>query len=136
MHALDRITQLPLQALVVLVRRQIEAVEARMAAREAVGVPALLDREPPRPVGALQVLEAVHGHARRARRELQQARLALRRPRPEALPEPLDHLVRLLVPAVVGELCPVVPGGAGSASAKPSGARERVRTCRSRTSRR
>ncbi len=87
---------------------QVEPIEARVAAREATRVPALLDRKPPRSIAALEILEAVDGNARGARGELEQARFALREPRTEARPEPLDHPVRLLVPAVVREPRPVV----------------------------
>ncbi len=54
----------------------------------------------------LGVLEAIDGFARGASRELEQAQLALRGPR-AARPEPLDHPVRHLEPAVVGEPRPV-----------------------------
>ncbi len=50
----------------------------------------------------LGVLEAIDGYARGASHELEQAQLALRRPR-AARQEPLDHPVRHLEPAVVGE---------------------------------
>ncbi len=79
-----------------------------MAVWEAVRVPALLGRKAARAVAAPDILECVDGHARCARRESEQARLALRRPRAEARLELLDHPVRLLVPAVVGEPRPVV----------------------------
>src|SRR6266571_1222413 len=89
----------------VLVRRQVEAIEVRVAAWEAVRVPALLDHKATRAVAALETLEGIDGNAGGARRELEQAH---RRPRAEARPEPLDHPARFLVPAVVGEPHPVV----------------------------
>ena len=82
-----------------------------MAAWEAVRVPTLLDRKAARRVAPLEILEGVDGHARGARRELEQTRLALRRPRAEARPELLDHPVRLLVPRVVGKPHQVVHVG-------------------------
>ncbi len=60
-----------------------------------------------RPSLPLEVLEAVDGYVRGASRELEQAQFALRGPQAERL-EPLDHPVRLLEPAVVGEPRPVV----------------------------
>ena len=100
--------QLVLQARVVLVRRQIDPVEARVALGQLRWVALFLDREAARAVRALEVLEPVDGNARRARRELQQTRLPLGWPRAYAFPEPLDHLVVHLVPAVVRKLGPVV----------------------------
>ena len=79
-HALDRESQLLLQALIILIRRQIQPIKARMAPRQPTRIAALLDREPARSIAALQILESVHGHARRARGKLQQPRLALRWP--------------------------------------------------------
>ena len=105
---LDGQCQLLLQSLVVLVGRQIYAVEASVRLRQLARVARLLDREATRTVGALQVLESVDGNTRRARGELQQTRLALRRPAANALPEPLDNFVVDLVAAVIGELRPVV----------------------------
>ena len=51
--ALDREAEFTFQTLVILVRWQIEAIEARMAAREAIRISALLDRESPRSIAAL-----------------------------------------------------------------------------------
>jgi hypothetical protein len=97
-----------LQRVVVFVRREIDPIEACVALGQLARVTCLLDREPPRAVRTLEVLEAVDRDTRRACRELQQAGLALGRPAPDALPEPLDHLVVHLVPAVVSVLGPVV----------------------------
>ena len=68
----------------------------------------LLNRKPSRPVAALQVLEAVDGDTRGTCGELQQTRLLLGVPAADALPEVLDNLVVLRVPAVVGVLLPVL----------------------------
>ena len=106
--------QLLLQRLIILVRWQVNAVEARMTLWQLVGITRLLDSEPSRPIRALQVLEAVNRNPRRTRRELQQARLALRWPAPDALPEPLHNLVVDLVTAVVCELGPVVAAAMSS----------------------
>ncbi len=55
----------------------------------------------------LEILKGVDWHTRGTRRELEKARLTLRRLRAEARQEPLDYPVRL-VPAVVNEPGPVV----------------------------
>lgn len=68
----------------------------------------LLNRKPSRPVAALQILEAVDGDTRCTCGELQQTRLLLGVPAADALPEVLDDLVVLRVPAVVGVLLPVL----------------------------
>ena len=108
---LHRPRQLLLERLVVLVRRQVDTVEARVALRQLVRVSTLLNREPPWAIRALQVLEAVDRNPRRARRELQQPALPLWRPAPHTLPEPLHDLVVDLVPTVVRELDPVIAAG-------------------------
>ena len=96
------------QTRVVFVRRQVNPVEARMTLRQLRRIARLFDGEPPRPIGALQVLEPIDRYPRRARRELQQTTLALRRPAPHTLPEPLHNLVADLVATVVRELGPVI----------------------------
>lgn len=101
--------ELMLQARIILIRRQINPVEARVTLRELVGVAGLLDRESPRPVGSLKVLEPVDRDTRCARGELQEARLALGRPAAHTLPEPLDDFVGHLIPTVIRKLGPVVP---------------------------
>jgi hypothetical protein len=68
----------------------------------------LFNRKPSRPIGALQILEAIHRDPARPRRKLQQSTLLLRVPRSNHLPEILDHVVLLLVAAVVGVFLPVV----------------------------
>ena len=51
------------ELLVALVRGEVEAVEARMGAREGVGVAPLLDGEQLRTVAAVQLLKPVHWNA-------------------------------------------------------------------------
>ena len=58
------------ELLVALVGGQVEPVEARVRPGVAVGVAPLLDGEQLRPVAPVQLLEAVHRHARRPRHEL------------------------------------------------------------------
>lgn len=68
----------------------------------------LLDREPPRPVTSLQVLETIDRNTTSTRGELQQTRLLFRVPLGNALPEVFDDRVALSVATVVGVLLPVV----------------------------
>lgn len=75
-----------------------------MALGQLTRVARLLDREPPRSVRSLKVLEPIDRNPRSASCELQQARLALRRPCADAFPEPLNDLIVHLVAAVVGVL--------------------------------
>lgn len=122
---LHRDRHLVLQCVVRLVRRQIQPVETNhvrpvilkrgrdknlpgVRFGERRRIPRLFDREPSRPVRPLQILEPVDRDSRGTRRELQQPRLLLRIPGAHDLPEVLDHLVLLLVPAVVRVLLPVV----------------------------
>ncbi|KAI3481094.1 hypothetical protein L1887_56668 [Cichorium endivia] len=108
-HALlDGERKLALERLKRRVGRQVDAVEARMRLGQLVHIARLFDREPPRSVRSLQILEAVYGDPRGARGELQQTRLLLRGPCAHALPEPLHHLVLLGEATVVGELLPIV----------------------------
>lgn len=79
-----------------------------MTLRQRIDLARLLNRETSRPITALQILETVDGDTGRPRRKLQQPRLLFRVPRADHLPEVLDHLVALLVPAVVGMLLPVL----------------------------
>ena len=79
-----------------------------MTLRQRRNLPSLLNRKPPRPVRALQVLETVDRDTTGARRELQESGLLLGVPGADDLPEVLDHLVLLLVAAVVGVFLPVV----------------------------
>ena len=59
------------ELLVALVGRQVEPVEAGVGPGVAVGVAPLLDGEQLGPVAAVQLLEAVHRHARCPRHELE-----------------------------------------------------------------
>ena len=68
----------------------------------------LTHTEPPRPVRALQVFEPIDGDTRRARGELEQARLLFLVELAHDLPEPLDELVVLLAAPVVRVAFPVV----------------------------
>lgn len=79
-----------------------------MTLRQGIHTPALLDREPPRAITALQILEPVHRDAACARGELQQSALLLRIPRLDHVPEIAYHGVGLRVAPVVGVFLPVV----------------------------
>ena len=79
-NALDCEAEFALQTFKVLVRRQVEEIEARMAAWETARVCALLDRKPARAIASLEILGAIDRHARRAGCKLEQTRLALRWP--------------------------------------------------------
>jgi hypothetical protein len=68
----------------------------------------LLNRKPPRSITTLQILEAVDGDTRGTCGELQQTRLLLGIPAANALPEVLNDLVVLRVPAVICVLLPVL----------------------------
>ena len=70
-HPLYGPGQLLLQRLVILVWRQVDTVETSVTLRQLVRVARLLDREAPRAVRALQILEPVDGDTRRASGELQ-----------------------------------------------------------------
>ena len=76
--------------------------------RQRVAAPALLNRKPPRPVTALQILEPIDRDPTGASRELQQSALLLGIPTPDDLPEVLDHLVRFRVAPVICMLLPVL----------------------------
>lgn len=80
-----------------------------MASWELAGVARLVQGETPRAVTALQPLESVNGHTRRACCKLKQSRFAFCGPAADALPEPGYDLVVLFVPTIVGKLDPVVP---------------------------
>lgn len=81
-----------------------------MAPRQPIHVSTFLDREPPRPIAALQVLEPIDGHTRGTGRKLEETSFALCWPGTEDFPEPGNDLVGLGVAAIVGEFRPVVPG--------------------------
>lgn len=116
-HSLNSERELLLQALIILVRRQVKPVEAGVATWKPRRVTRLLDGESPGSIRSLQILEAINRHSRGSGGELKQASFLFRGPRPDALPEPFDDLVGLLVAAVVGKLTPVVPEDAVSTSA-------------------
>ena len=59
------------ELLVALIGREVEPVEAGVGPGVAVGVAPLLDGEELGAVAAVQLLEAVHRHARRTRHKLQ-----------------------------------------------------------------
>lgn len=107
--SLDREPQPLLQLLLLLILGQIQPIEACMAPGQPIHVSAFLDREPPRSITALQVLEAIDGHTRGTGRELEETSFALCWPGTEDFPEPGNDLVGLSVAAVVRELRPVVP---------------------------
>jgi hypothetical protein len=78
-----------------------------MTLRQSINLTRLLNREASRPITALQVLEAIDRNTGRARCKLQQSGFLLCVPCTDDLPEILDHLVALLVAAVVGVLLPI-----------------------------
>lgn len=94
--------QLLFEGLIRLVRRQVDPVEARVTLGQLADLARLLDRKAPRAIRPLEVLEAVDRNARRAGRELEEARLLLSRPGGDALPEPADDLVPRRVAALAG----------------------------------
>ena len=77
-----------LQTRIILIRRQVDPIEARMTLRELTLLTRLLNRESPRPIGSLQVFETINRNSRRARRELQEARFLLCVPAADALQFP------------------------------------------------
>lgn len=79
-----------------------------MTLRQLIRLTRLLNRKPSRSITSLQILESIHRNPRRARRKLQQARLLLRIPATNALPEVLDDFVVFSVAAVIGMFLPVV----------------------------
>lgn len=95
------------QRLIALIFRQIQLIEAGMAARQTVLVAKIaVDIEPAEAVHALQLLEAVERHLGRARHKLQQLGLFFGLEAAHRAPEPL-HLRRRLRVVVV--LCVVLP---------------------------
>lgn len=80
-----------------------------MTPRQPPHISTFLNREPPRAIGALEILEAVDGDARGAGGELEEAGFALGGPGAEEGPEPCYDGVGGGVAAVVGEFGPVVP---------------------------
>lgn len=87
-----------------------------MTLRQRPHLPSLLDRKPPRPITALQILKPINGDPTRPRGKLEQSTLLLRIPGADHLPEILDHLILFLVAAVVGMLLPVVDVDVGDAA--------------------
>lgn len=75
-HSLYREQQLLFETLEVFVGWQLDPIEASMAPRQLRRIARLVDRESPRSIRALQILEPVDGYSRGARHELQQARFA------------------------------------------------------------
>lgn len=100
--------QLLLESRIILIRRQVDPIEAGVTLWKLRRIPRLLDREPPWSIRTLQVFEAVYRNTRSSRGKLQEARLSLGGPAPHTLPEPLDDLVRDFVPSVIGELGPII----------------------------
>ena len=88
--------------------RENGVYEPSMTLRQRVDLARLLDGKPPRSITALQILEPVHRDPTRSGGKLQQSALLLGIPGPDHLPEILDHLVLLLVAAVIGVFLPVV----------------------------
>jgi hypothetical protein len=78
-----------------------------MTLRQRIDLSRLLNRETSRPITTLQIFKSIDWDAGRSCRELQESALLLRVPRADHLPEVLDHLVALLVAAIVGMLLPV-----------------------------
>jgi hypothetical protein len=76
--------------------------------RQLANFTALLDGEPSGTITSLEVFETIDWNSGRARGKLQQARLLLRVPTPNALPKVLNHFVVLSVSAVVGMLLPIL----------------------------
>jgi hypothetical protein len=79
-----------------------------MTFRQLPNFATLLDGEPSGAVASLKIFETVDWNSRRARGELQQARLLLRVPTPDAFPKVLNYFVVLSVSAVVGMLLPIL----------------------------
>lgn len=87
-----------------------------MTLRQRPHLPRLLNRKPPGPITALEILEPIDRDPTRARRKLQQPALLLRVPGADDLPEVLDHVILLLVAAVIGVFLPVVDVDVGDAA--------------------
>jgi len=79
-----------------------------MTLRQLPNFTALLDGEPSGTITALKIFETIDWDSGRARGKLQQARLLLRVPTPDAFPKVLNYFVILGVSAVVGMLLPVL----------------------------
>ena len=110
---LDSHGELLSQRFVVLVRRKIYSIEAGVGLRQLVGIAGLLHGKPSRSVGTLQVLEAVNGDTGGTGCKLEQPGPLVALPLGNALPEPLDDLVGLLVAPVIGVSLPVIDVNVG-----------------------
>jgi len=109
-HVLDGQPQLVLQGLDVLVRWEVQSIEARVASWQLASVSVLFNGKPPRTVRTLKVLETVDWYPRGSGGELEKAGLLFWGPRTKDLPKPGDDLIFFIVATVVGELGPIVPG--------------------------
>jgi hypothetical protein len=87
-----------------------------MTLRQRPHLACLLNRKPPGPITALQILKPIHGNPTRPRRKLQESALLLGIPGADHLPKVLNDLVLFLVAAVVGMLLPVVDVDVGDAA--------------------
>lgn len=87
-----------------------------MTLRQLIRLARLLNRKASRPITPLQILESVDRNTTRPRRKLQEARLLLRIPATNALPEVLNDLVVFRVAAVVCVFFPVVDVDVGDAA--------------------
>jgi len=108
MYVLHCKSQLVFQRSIVLVRRQVDPVEAGMALWKLRGIARLLDSESAGAIRTLQILEPVDRDSGGSSSELEQAGFTFGRPASNALPKPLDDLVTHLISSVVRELAPVV----------------------------
>ena len=109
-YVLDSQPQLVLQSLDVLVRREVQSIEACVASWQLARIPVLFDGEPSWAVRALKVLETVDRYPRGSGGELEEAGFLLWGPRAKDLPEPGDDFVFSIITTVVGELGPIIPG--------------------------
>lgn len=107
-YALDGKGEFMFKTGIVLVRGQINPIEAGMTLRQLRWVTRLFDRETSGTIRALQIFEAIDGYARSSGRKLKKSRFALRRPAADAFPEPLDDFVVHLVSTIIREFRPVV----------------------------
>lgn len=98
----SRNCQLLFEDIVRLVSRQVDTVETSVTLGELSELASLFDCEAAWTIGALEILEAVDGDTRCSGGELKQTRLALRGPATNALPEPLDDLIRWVATLSVG----------------------------------
>jgi hypothetical protein len=83
-------------------------VEACVTPWQVGWVPPLLNCETPGSVRSLQVLEPVDRYPRRSSDKLKETRLALGGPTTDALPEPLNNFIRLVISSVIRELVQII----------------------------